>query len=304
MTPRLRSYLDARRALVERALRRLDVPRLGPAALLGRSMRHSLLAGGKRLRPILVLAAAEACGGRTEDALPAACAAELIHTYSLIHDDLPAMDDDDLRRGRPTNHKVFGEGVAILAGDALLTLAFEVAAGSARGGSARPADALEAVRVLSSSAGPRGMVAGQLADLLAEKEGAAACARASGLKRLAFIHRNKTAALMTGCLDAGAALARASAAQRSALRAYGRALGMAFQITDDVLDVVGDPKTLGKNGSDRANGKLTYPAVVGVEGARRAARSWAGKARRALRPLGGKAWPLRELADAVVERDR
>ncbi|HVE11976.1 MAG TPA: polyprenyl synthetase family protein, partial [Elusimicrobiota bacterium] len=237
-----------------------------------------------------------------------ACGAvELVHCYSLIHDDLPAMDDDDLRRGKPTNHKVYGEAVAILAGDGLLTGAFELAAENARELSLPGRDCAELIRVVAAGAGWRGMVGGQAADLGAEgvadsalKNGGAAKAKAL----IDYIHIHKTAALITASLEAGAVLARASAARRAALREYGRCVGLAFQIADDVLDRVGDKAKLGKRGSDQDNDKLTYPRLYGIEESRRRAAALAARARRALSIFGSRARPLELLADYIVARDR
>lgn len=284
------------------------IPVLAPApATLRKSMLYSLMAGGKRLRPALVLEAAACCGLPRAKALGAACALEMIHTYSLIHDDLPAMDDDDLRRGKPTNHKVFGEAAAILAGDALLTLAFESAADNAAALRLPGRDSAELVRVIAAGAGWRGMVGGQMADLESEKTKASELlngGRAAAKKRLEYVHTHKTAALIIASLEAGAVLARASKAQRSALREYGKDVGLAFQIADDVLDRVGDKAKLGKKGSDLANDKLTYPRLFGLERSRELALSYVARAHAALKPFGRRAAVLHELADYVVSRDR
>ena len=271
-------------------------------ARLAMAMRHSLLGGGKRLRPVLCVMAVEACGGSIESALPAACALEMVHTYSLIHDDLPAMDDDDLRRGRPTCHKAFDEATAILAGDGLLTLAFEVVAREVRPGQA----ALRCVRILAEAAGPSGMVAGQMADLQAEgrteAEGRPADATLAALEA---IHRRKTGALLRAPLTMGAAIAEASEPCAEALDRYGRAVGLAFQIVDDLLDVQGDESKLGKRvGKDSELGKWTYPRFLGVDGSRRRARQLAEEAVDALEPFGPRGDPLRGLALALLERDR
>ena len=241
---------------------RLTAPfRDGEAARLAEAMRYSLEAGGKRVRPVLCLLAAEAVGGRTEDALPGALALEYIHTYSLIHDDLPAMDDDDLRRGRPTNHKVYGEGHAILAGDGLLTEAFGVLAE----GTDDPARRLEALALLAEAAGWRGMVGGQALDLEGEK------LEHYNLDHLRLIHRLKTGALLRASLEMGAVLGGAGPTERQALRAYGEAIGLAFQIQDDILDATATDADLGKRaGKDAGRGKITYPSLLGLDGARRA----------------------------------
>jgi geranylgeranyl diphosphate synthase, type II len=266
---------------------------LGCPARLAEAMRYSTLAGGKRLRPVLCLLAAEACGCALEDALPAACALEMVHTYSLIHDDLPAMDDDDLRRGRPTCHRAFDEATAILAGDGLLTLAFELIA--------RPPAraAAECIRILAEAAGPRGMVGGQMADLQAEGRTDAT------VEELEAIHRRKTGALFSAPLRMGAALATAPAALREALEIYGRAVGLAFQIIDDLLDVQGDEAKLGKRvRKDSGLGKWTYPGLLGVDGSRAKARQLADEALAALAPLGGRGDALKALAVDLLERDR
>ena len=289
-------YYSQRLKTVEAALRSC-VPALKPARLR-EAMRYSLLAGGKRLRPILVMAAAEACGAPAEAVLPTACAFEALHTYSLIHDDLPAMDDDDLRRGRPTLHKAYDEATAILAGDALLTLAFELVASNAKKPSVGPAAALEASRVLAQAGGAQGMVGGQQADLLGE-------GRKVSLAGLKAIHAGKTGALITAACEAGAVLAQAPAAKRKALRDYGRHIGLAFQVADDILNVVGEAEKMGKStGSDQALGKATYPALVGLVRARQIAQNEWDSAEKALRPLGKAAEPLRQLARFVIERDR
>src|SRR5579864_2568506 len=223
---------------------------------LQEAMAYSLQAGGKRLRPILVLLSCEACGGTVEAALPAACAVEMVHTYSLIHDDLPAMDNDDLRRGRPTNHIVFGEALAILAGDGLLTLAFEVLARDVV-----PAETAAACCAdLARAAGMAGMVGGQVADLEAEGRTVAS------LEELEGIHRRKTGALLASGLTMGARIARAGNDDLHRLSSFGRCLGLAFQITDDLLDVCGSVQTLGKAvQKDASHGKLTYPSLLGED---------------------------------------
>lgn len=261
---------------------------------LSDSIRYSLLAPGKRLRPLLVVFAAEACGGSIDAALPAACAVEMIHAYSLIHDDLPAMDDDDLRRGRPTNHRVFGEATAILAGDALLTRAFEILARDVR----PPAVAAACCAALAEAAGASALVGGQVDDLAAETSG-------GDLRRLESIHARKTGAMLNVSLRLGALAAQASASQILALEEYGRRLGLAFQILDDLLDVRGDEVTIGKRvGKDSARGKLTFPGLLGVEESRRRAEMLIAEARQALAPLGSAAEGLDVLALYVLERDR
>jgi geranylgeranyl diphosphate synthase, type II len=261
---------------------------------LQEAMAYSLLAGGKRLRPILVLLGCEACEGDIEAALPAACAIEMVHTYSLIHDDLPAMDNDDFRRGRPTNHVVFGEALAILAGDGLLTFAFEILARDVS-----PADVAAACCAeLARAAGMIGMVAGQVADM--EAEGGSV----STLEELEAIHRRKTRHLLTSALTIGARIARADAGKIDALANYGRCLGLAFQITDDLLDVRGDRQTMGKAvRKDAARGKLTYPALLGEEASTLRAQCLVSEACRWIAPLGERGRKLETLAQFVLERD-
>jgi geranylgeranyl diphosphate synthase, type II len=260
---------------------------------LGEAIRYSLLAPGKRLRPMLVLLAAEACQGSIDAAMPAACAVEMIHTYSLIHDDLPAMDDDDLRRGRPTCHKAFGEATAILAGDALLALAFEVL-----GLDMRPASAAaEGCALLAHAAGATQLVGGQADDLL----GAGTHA---GLDALESIHRRKTGAMFLVSLQLGALAAGADKAQRAALEVYGRKLGLAFQIVDDLLDVRGSAADLGKaTGKDDSRGKLTFPGVLGIEESVRRAEALVAEACAAIAILTPHADGLEALARYVLERN-
>ena len=283
---------------------------------LREAMSYSLLAGGKRLRPVLVLLAAEACGGDTEAALPAACAIEMVHTYSLIHDDLPAMDDDDLRRGRPTCHVQFGEALAILAGDALLTLAFEIVARDIRPAAVAAACCAD----LASAAGAVGMVGGQVADLQAEgrigglgsagpesgetEAASHSSAPDSRLPTLMAIHRRKTGRLLTSAVTLGGRVAQAEIALLERLKTYGNCVGLAFQIADDLLDVSGDAAKMGKNvRKDADHGKLTYPSLLGEEESRRRAESLVDEARRAIAPLGAQGRRLEALAQFVLERD-
>ena len=287
-------YLRRQAARVEAAFDRLfpadwDIP-----ARLMEAMRYSLDAGGKRMRPILTLAAAEAFGGDAEAALPAACAAELVHTYSLIHDDLPAMDNDDFRRGKPTNHRVFGEAMAILAGDGLLTHAFHVIASC----SLPPERALTIVRELAEYAGPRGMVGGQAADMLGERG-------VTGLPELDYIHLHKTSDLIVFSLRAGAHAAGAGEAGLAAVTRFGRSIGLAFQIRDDVLDVIGQEHKLGKaTQSDNREKKVTYPYVLGVEASIEKVRTLTEEGKRALLS-GDVPHPERllEIADYLMGRD-
>ncbi len=290
----LKTYAAAQGSRVDRALRRcLPSGRTRPATL-HEAMRYSVFAGGKRLRPILCLAAAEACGDDGERALPAACAVECVHTYSLIHDDLPCMDDDDLRRGKPTCHKVYGEAVAVLAGDALLTLAFELVAGSAPVRRHRPA---EMVRELAVAAGSRHLVGGQVMDIEGEGSGL-------GPRELRFIHEGKTAALLTASLRLGGMAAGATPRQLQALGEFGQATGLAFQIIDDILDVTQTSEKLGKSaGKDEASDKATYPAVHGLDKSRREAERLTRAAVASLKPFGGRAARLEQLAAYLLQRD-
>jgi len=290
----LADYLTEKRALVDRALDRAVPPEDTFPPLLHRAIRYSLSAPGKRLRPLLCLAACAAVGGRDEDALPAGCALEMIHTHSLIHDDLPCMDDDDLRRGIPTCHKAFGEATAVLAGDALLNLAFETLSGS----QLSDAKVRAMFSLIGQAAGSRGMCGGQQADLEAE-------GKPTDLETLERIHRLKTGALLTAAVACGGVAGGADPEQAEALERYGRAAGLAFQVSDDILDVVGDPETLGKTpGKDAAQEKTTYPSVVGLEESRSILRRLAGEAVAALNGFGPEAAALRALAEYIAERDR
>lgn len=290
----LQSYLQDRSKLVDQALDGF-LPRASvKPATIHKAMRYSLFAGGKRLRPILAIAAAEACGGELKSALPAACAVECIHTYSLIHDDLPCMDDDDLRRGRPTSHKVFGEGIAVLAGDALLTIAFEILAAASP--AKRYPTALQ-IRELADAAGSRWLIAGQVLDL--EGEG-----KAIKPAELKFIHQSKTAALLTASIRLGAMSANATPAQLAKLTTFGQALGLAFQIIDDILDVTQTTEKLGKTaGKDVKATKATYPALFGLERSRKEARKLTASALAAVKSFGAKGTRLRELADYLLARE-
>jgi geranylgeranyl diphosphate synthase type II len=297
----LSEYLHAKRALVDARLREVVRAGDGCPESLAEAMRYSLLAPGKRLRPLLAILAAEACGGTDAAALPAACAVEMVHTYSLIHDDLPAMDDDDLRRGLPTCHKKFGEALAILAGDALLTLAFEVIA------TGYPAaTAAACCRELARGAGAVGMVGGQVDDLAMETRDGP-----GSLEELEFLHARKTGALFRAALRMGVWVAEGEqpggADPRTLDRfdAYGRAFGLAFQITDDLLDVESSAEQTGKRvGKDAGRGKLTYPGLLGIEESRRRAHRLCQEAQAALAPLRAAGERLAALVRSMVERDR
>ena len=291
----LKRYLTARQKEVDRALDRFLPKASTKPATIHKAMRYSLFAGGKRLRPILCLAAAEACGGLTKSALPLACAVECIHTYSLIHDDLPSMDNDDFRRGRATCHKVFGDGIAVLAGDALLTIAFEIAA-QAEGWPRY--DLREIFREISVAAGSRKLIAGQVADL--EGEG-----QPINRAQLRYIHENKTAALLTTSVRLGAMSANATPAQLRAISDFGRALGLAFQVIDDILDVTQTSEKLGKSaGKDAAAQKATYPSVLGLEKSRAEAARLTQQAHDALSSLGKRGQTLHALANYLLDASR
>jgi geranylgeranyl diphosphate synthase, type II len=291
----LKAYLETRRTLVDAALDRVLPPETADPTKVHQAMRYSVLAPGKRLRPILVIAGAEAVGGRAETVLDTACALELIHAYSLIHDDLPAMDDDDYRRGRLTNHKVFGEAMAILAGDALLTLAFRLVAANAAA-AAEPAVVARVVGEIADAAGTDGMVGGQVVDI--ESEG-----KVISAEMLDYIHLRKTAALIRASLRVGALLVGGTAAQVDAISLAGQSLGLAFQIVDDILDVEGSLAELGKSaGSDERKQKATYPTLHGLPTSKRRARELIDETKRMLEPLGPAAEPIRALADYVLER--
>jgi geranylgeranyl diphosphate synthase, type II len=261
---------------------------------LAAAIRHSLLAPAKRLRPLLVLMACEACGCNSGDALAAACAVEMVHTYSLIHDDLPAMDDDDLRRGLPSCHAKFGEATAILAGDALLAQAFEVLAAGVK----PPANAARCCGELAATAGASNLVGGQQDDLDAEFADL-------GIEELERIHRRKTGAMIRVSLRLGGIVGGASEEQLAALDAYGEKLGLAFQIVDDLLDLEGNENSLGKRArKDFQSGKLTFPTVLGVDESRRRAEGLVAQAIDVVAPFGSRAAPLQAMARFVLERDR
>ena len=288
------AYLEASRGRVEVSLEKA----LGPERpeSLREAMRYSLLAGGKRLRPILCLASCQLSGGDPDLAMPTAVALEMIHTMSLIHDDLPAMDDDDLRRGRPTNHKVHGEAKAILAGDALLTRAFEMV--SLRSPGVPPERLLKVIGELSLAAGAPGLVGGQVVDL--ESEG-----REVDLETLEYIHLHKTAALLRASVLCGALIADATDDVLAALRTYAQGIGLAFQIIDDILDVTASTDVLGKTaGKDLAADKTTYPKLLGLEESRRRADALVAQAQDALSPWRQEAAPLLALAAFITNRDR
>ena len=292
----LRSYLQQRSELIETALNDyLPVVESSPSRL-HEAMRYSVFAGGKRLRPILLLAACEAVGGDAAKALPAACSLEMVHCYSLVHDDLPAMDDDDLRRGQPTNHRVFGEATAILAGDALLTEAFALLSSATTCAKIAPAPCCEVVQILARSIGSTGMVGGQVVDMESEE-------RAIDLATLEFIHTRKTSALIRAAVEMGAVIGEATDEQRQALCRYAEAAGLAFQVADDILDIVADQAELGKSiGSDQDRGKATFPSLIGLGQARRRAAELKQQALTEIAALDDSARALREIATYIVDR--
>ena len=294
----LKQYLGEKKRIIDQALERYLPESEGPAGDLIKAMRYSLFAGGKRLRPILCLASAEAVGGSVAPVLPTACALEYIHTYSLIHDDLPVMDDDELRRGVPTNHMVFGEAVALLAGDGLLTEAFRLMCSPEAVRGIPPEAIVKVVEIVAEAAGYKGMVAGQVADIQAE-------GKEASKDLVDFIHMHKTAALITASVVCGAIIGGGSNDQVRALRAYGKAIGLAFQISDDLLDVEGDPEAMGKpTGSDERKGKATYPSLMGISRSKKIQNTLVGEAVTALSTFDNKADPLREIAYYIVRRKK
>jgi geranylgeranyl diphosphate synthase type II len=295
----LKAYLATRRQVVDQALQRfLEGTRFREETRLVAAMKYSINAGGKRLRPIICLASAHAAGGKENDALPMGCALEMIHTYSLIHDDLPAMDDDDFRRGKPTCHKVFGEATAILAGDALLTSAFQLLAEYALHQEHQQAVWVQVMAMIAKAAGHEGMIEGQMRDMAAEGQALSA-------GQLEELHGLKTGALITAAIKTGAVIGGADERALFGLEAYGRRIGLAFQVADDILNETGDPHVMGKAvGTDQMRQKSTYPALMGLEGARRMAAELVTEALRSIEIFDSKADPLRAIARYVIERQR
>ena len=294
----LKAYLNEKRAIVEEALGGIFPGPEGPAADIVSAMAYSLFAGGKRLRPILCIAGAEAAGGEAKDVLPVACGIELIHTYSLIHDDLPVMDDDDMRRGKPTSHKVFGEAVALLAGDGLLTKAFHVMAGADFEHRVRPDALLTVIGLIAQAAGYEGMVGGQVVDIQSEGQEVDSSI-------VQFIHTHKTAALIAASVVSGAILVGGEEDQVSALTLYGQNIGLAFQVSDDILDIEGNSQALGKNvGSDERQAKTTYPAVLGLSRSKEIQRELVERAIEFLDLFDQRSDPLREIARYIIARKR
>jgi geranylgeranyl diphosphate synthase type II len=292
----LKDYLRSRQKQINHKLESLFTPDNTQKRLF-KAMHHSLMAGGKRIRPILCISAAEACGGNAKNVLDAACAIECIHTYSLIHDDLPSMDNDDLRRGIPTCHKAFDEATAILAGDALLTLAFDILSSVFL--SANIAiEGLQVIQLISHAAGPSGMIEGQMQDIQAEQQQVS-------LKELEQLHQLKTGALIRASVNIGALLAKGNNSQKQLLDAYAQKIGLAFQVIDDVLNVKGDPKRMGKAvGTDQALQKNTYPGLMGLHDAETKAHELIESAIQSLKSFDYRAEPLRAIADYIIRRDR
>lgn len=294
----LKVYLDEKRSIIEEALDRFFPRPEGPASEVIKAMRYSLFAGGKRLRPILCMSGASAVGGDERDVLPVACALELIHTYSLIHDDLPAMDDDDMRRGKPTCHKVFGEAVAVLAGDGLLTEAFYLMSRKDLSGHMSPDALLQVIPMIASASGYQGMVGGQVVDIQSEGKGVEA-------SLVEFIHTHKTGALITASVVSGALMGGGTQEQVAAIRTYGQKIGLAFQIADDILDIEGDTRTLGKGvGNDARKGKITYPSVLGLDKSKKIQRLMIKEAFKSLEAFDNRADPLRNIAIYIIEREK
>ncbi len=289
----LKAYLKKQQDIVNRALQSYLTD---PEARITKAMEHSLMAGGKRIRPVLCIAAAEAVGGNSDDVIPAACAIEMIHTYSLIHDDLPAMDDDDLRRGIPTCHRAFDEATAVLAGDALLTLAFEVLSGGIKGVDSK--DILKVIGIIAEAAGRNKMIEGQMRDILNE-------GKLISLAALKEMHTMKTGAMIEASVRTGAILGGGSEEQIRFLSEYADKIGLAFQVTDDLLNVEGDPEIMGKAvGTDEKRDKSTYPNLMGIEASREFSADLINSALKAVEKFDNKAVPLRKIAEYIIERKR
>jgi geranylgeranyl diphosphate synthase, type II len=294
----LKAYLGMKRAAVDEALKKYMPEEHGHASGLIAAMNYSLFAGGKRLRPILCIAGTEAVGGDGKGVLPAACALELIHTYSLIHDDLPAMDNDNLRRGKPTNHKVFGEAMAILAGDGLLTEAFSMLA-MLEVPEKSSADLLKRIiKLIAEASGCHGMVGGQAVDMQSE-------GKTIDSSTIDYIHGHKTGALIAASVLSGAIFGEGSPAQLEAIREYGEKIGLAFQISDDILDIEGNPEDMGKGvGGDSRKGKNTFPSVYGLSESKKILSGLVDSAVNALEQFDDSADPLRQIAQYIIERNK
>jgi geranylgeranyl diphosphate synthase, type II len=293
---KIEQYLDERKTLVDKALKKFMPNPSGLASDVIRAMDYSLFAGGKRIRPILCIAGAEAVGGSADNVLPVACAIELIHTYSLIHDDLPVMDNDDFRRGKPTNHKVFGEAIALLAGDGLLTLAFNLMAGYGAEKKVEKNALLRVIDLIASAAGYKGMVGGQVVDITYE-------GKEPDPNVVEYIHRHKTAALIAASVTAGTILAGGNKDEEKSINRYGQQIGLAFQIADDILNIEGDRGVMGKGtGSDKERGKITYPSVFGAAESKNIQKQLIENAIESLKRFDNKAEPLRDLARYIIQR--
>jgi geranylgeranyl diphosphate synthase type II len=296
MSTTIEQYLDERKALVDKALQKFMPKPSGLASDVIKAMNYSLFVGGKRIRPILCIAGAEVVGGSHDTVMPVACAIELIHTYSLIHDDLPVMDNDDLRRGKPTNHKVFGEAVAVLAGDGLLTLAFNLMAGYGAEKGLEKKALLRVIDLIASAAGYKGMVGGQVVDITYE-------GKQPDPAVVEYIHRHKTAALIAASVTAGTILAGGNKDEEKSINRYGQQIGLAFQIADDILNIEGDRKVIGKGiGSDKEKGKITYPSVFGTAESKTIQKELITNAIDSLIRFDTRAEPLRSLARYVITR--
>lgn len=292
-----KKMLKERKSIIENELERHMKFEKGYQNTVFEAMKYSVDAGGKRLRPILLIEACEMLGGKREDAMPFACAVEMIHTYSLIHDDLPAMDDDDLRRGKPTNHKVFGEGMAVLAGDGLLNHAFETMIKKSLEDEKRAHIYIKAMNEIANGSGVHGMIGGQVVDLESEN-------KQIDIDTLDYIHMNKTAKMIIKPMRAGAIIASASESDMEAVTKYANAIGLAFQIVDDILDIEGDQEKLGKDiGSDIENQKSTYPSILGLEESKKIAKRLIEEGKEAIKSLNVKDEFLIELADYILNRD-
>ena len=293
----LTNYINAGSRIINVGLEKM-LRQLQQEDTISQAMRYSLMAGGKRIRPVLCLAAAKAVDGKPEDVLTAACALEMIHTYSLIHDDLPAMDNDELRRGKPTCHIAFDDATAILAGDALLTLAFETLASASIANGHQAAKWLQVIQIIAVAAGSRGMIQGQMLDMAAE-------GHKIGIHELESMHALKTGALIEASLRCGALLAGASEIQLDFLNTYARNIGLAFQVADDILNVEGNPAVMGKAvGTDKLHAKSTYPSTIGLETSKQFAQKLVRQALQAIKTFDNKAEPLRAIATYVIERKR
>ncbi len=293
----LKAYLTDKRAIVDKALEEYFPVPDGPAGELVKAMNYSVFAGGKRLRPILCIAGAEAVGGDGAKVLPAACALELIHTYSLIHDDLPAMDNDDLRRGKPTSHRVFGEAMAILAGDGLLTEAFNLL-GRLDAGDLPDGALQRVISLVATASGWQGMVGGQAMDIMSEGKNI-------DLNLMDYIHSHKTGALITASVVSGALLAGGSRSELDNLTVYGEKIGLAFQIADDILDIEGDAEEMGKGtGGDSKKGKNTFPSVYGLDESKKILNHSIDEAIKALDKFDRRADALRQIARYIIERKK